>query len=145
MTPAAAGVREDEQGGVCFLHGWANGCWAADEEAAQRLAALQLVHLKAAARRAVAASVGTTTDTVWRWDKASRREGPSGLLSVLLMLVFLALLREPRVADATRIVPRHLGRMRAPDRAPEAKTIRRRLRALADELLANQSTGTGGV
>jgi len=24
---AAAGIREDEQGGVCFLYGWANGCW----------------------------------------------------------------------------------------------------------------------
>lgn len=61
------------------------------------------------------------------------------------MLVFLALLREPRVEDATRIVPQHLGRMLATDRAPEVKTIRRQLQTLADELLANQYAGTGGV
>ncbi|MHB8323236.1 MAG: hypothetical protein ACYDEA_04285 [Candidatus Dormibacteria bacterium] len=47
---ATAGILEDEQGGVSFLYGWANGCWTAGEDPARRLAALQLVHLKAATR-----------------------------------------------------------------------------------------------
>ncbi|EQD35699.1 homeodomain-like insertion element (DNA transposition), partial [mine drainage metagenome] len=54
-----------------------------------------------------------------------------GLRSVLLMLVFLAFLREPRAEGATRIVPQDLGRVLALDRAPEVKTLRRRLRELA--------------
>ena len=55
-----------------------------------------------------------------------------GLRSVLLTLVLLALLREPRAEGATRVVPADLGRILALDRAPEVSTIRRRLGELAD-------------
>jgi len=50
---------------------------------------------------------------------------------VLLMGVFLALLREPRAEAATRIRPADLGRVLGLDRAPEVKTLRRKLTELA--------------
>ena len=46
------------------------------------------------------------------------------------MLVFLALLREPRAEGATRVSPAALGRVLGLDRAPEVKTIRRKLAEL---------------
>ena len=69
------------------------------------------------------------------------RNGFYGLGSVLLALVFLALLREPRAEGATRIDPADLGRILALDRAPEVSTIRRKLTEVsqagkAGELLA---------
>ncbi len=77
---SVAGVMEDEQGGVCFLYGWANGCWDQGDDLSRRLAALQLVRVKAATRREVADGFGTTPATLWRWDKAYQQEGPAGLL-----------------------------------------------------------------
>ena len=49
---------------------------------------------------------------------------------MLLTLVLLALLREPRAEGATRIVPADLGRILALDRAPEVSTIRSKLAEL---------------
>jgi len=54
-----------------------------------------------------------------------------GLRSTLLMLLFLALLRDPRAEGATRIRPADLGRLLGLDRAPEVKTLRRKLTELA--------------
>jgi len=59
------------------------------------------------------------------------RKGFYGLRAVLLMGVFLALLREPRAEGATRIRPADLGRVLGLDRAPEVKTLRRKLAELA--------------
>src|SRR5450756_2032852 len=59
------------------------------------------------------------------------RKGFYGLRVTLLMGVFLALLREPRAEAATRIRPTDLGRMLGLDRAPEVKTLRRKLGELA--------------
>ena len=59
------------------------------------------------------------------------RKGFYGLRAVLLMGVFLALLREPRAEAATRIRPADLGRVLGLDRAPEVKTLRRKLTELA--------------
>jgi hypothetical protein len=50
---------------------------------------------------------------------------------MLVVLVFLALLREPRAEGATRVPPAALGRVLGLDRAPEVKTIRRKLAELA--------------
>src|SRR5674536_329956 len=47
------------------------------------------------------------------------------------MLLFLALLRDPRAEGATRIRPADLGRLLGLDRAPEVKTLRRKLTELA--------------
>jgi hypothetical protein len=59
------------------------------------------------------------------------RSGFYGLEVMLVVLVFLALLREPRAEGATRVPPAALGRVLGLDRAPEVKTIRRKLAGLA--------------
>ncbi len=69
------------------------------------------------------------------------KNGFYGLRSVLLTLVLLALLREPRAEGATRIVPADLGRILALDRAPEVGTIRRRLAEIAQQGKAGQLIG----
>src|SRR5580692_307002 len=59
------------------------------------------------------------------------RDGFYGLTATLLTLVFLALAGEPRAEGATRVPPAALGRVLGLDRAPEVKTIRRKLGELA--------------
>jgi Transposase protein/Helix-turn-helix domain len=59
------------------------------------------------------------------------RDGYYGLAATLLTLVFLALAGEPRAEGATRVPPAALGRVLGLDRAPEVKTIRRKLGELA--------------
>jgi hypothetical protein len=59
------------------------------------------------------------------------RNGFYGLELVLVACVFLALLREPRAEGATRVPPAALGRVLGLDRAPEVKTIRRKLAEFA--------------
>jgi transposase len=59
------------------------------------------------------------------------RKGFYGLRATLLMTLFLALLREPRAEGATRLRPADLGRLLGLDRAPEVKTLRRKLAELA--------------
>src|SRR3954447_8439965 len=59
------------------------------------------------------------------------RAGFYGLRTTLLTGVFLALLREPRAEGATRVNPADLGRVLGLDRAPEVKTLRRKLAELA--------------
>ena len=59
------------------------------------------------------------------------RKGFYGLRVTLLMGVFMALLREPRAEGATRMPPADLGRVLGLDRAPEVKTLRRKLTELA--------------
>ncbi len=69
------------------------------------------------------------------------RNGFYGLHSTLLMLVFLALLREPRAEGATRLGPADLGRVLGLDRAPEVKTIRRKLQEMASQKQAPELLG----
>ncbi len=59
------------------------------------------------------------------------KDGFYGLAATLLTLVFLALADEPRAEGATRVPPAALGRVPVLDRAPEVKTIRRKLGELA--------------
>jgi len=54
-----------------------------------------------------------------------------GLRSLVLTVVFAALVAEPRAEGLTRIDPVDLGRLLGLDRAPEVKTLRRRMAALA--------------
>src|SRR5665648_822369 len=58
-------------------------------------------------------------------------KGFYGLRATLLTGVFLALLREPRAEGAIRVAPSDLGRVLGLDRAPEVKTLRRKLSELA--------------
>ncbi len=69
------------------------------------------------------------------------RNGFYGLRSTLLMLVFLALLREPRAEGASRLGPADLGRVLGLDRAPEVKTIRRKLQEMASQKRAPELLG----
>ena len=59
------------------------------------------------------------------------KDGFYGLAATLLTLTFLALAGEPRAEGATRVPPGALGRVLGLDRAPEVKTIRRKLGELA--------------
>ncbi len=59
------------------------------------------------------------------------KDGFYGLSATLLTVVFLALAGEPRAEGATRVPPAALGRVLGLDRAPEVKTIRRKLGELA--------------
>jgi hypothetical protein len=75
------GVQPDgDGGGVAWVHGLAVFGWDAGDEAARRLAAVQLVRLGAASQRQVAAGFGTDPVTVWRWDTALRERGVAGLV-----------------------------------------------------------------
>jgi prepilin-type processing-associated H-X9-DG protein len=64
-----------------------------------------------------------------------------GLRSLVLSVVFAAVVGEPRTEGLTRIDPVDLGRLLGLDRAPEPKTLRRRMAALADANLADRLLG----
>lgn len=64
-----------------------------------------------------------------------------GLRSLVLTLVFAALWGEARVEGMTRVDPVDAGRVLGLDRAPEVKTIRRRMQALALEHKADRLLG----
>ncbi len=74
------GVERGGAGGVVWVHGLATFAWDAGDEASRRLAAVQLVRLRAATQRQVAAAFGTGPVTVWRWDCALREHGVAGLV-----------------------------------------------------------------
>lgn len=75
---------------------------------------------------AVTGLLEVCTDTYGRL-----RNGFYGLRPVVLTLLFLALLRDPRAEGLTRVTPADLGRVLGLDRAPEVKTLRRKLGELA--------------
>src|SRR5680860_495616 len=54
-----------------------------------------------------------------------------GLRSLVMAVVFAALVGEPRAEGLTRVDPTDAGRLLGLDRAPEVKTMRRRMEALA--------------
>jgi len=64
-----------------------------------------------------------------------------GLRSLVLTVVFAALLGEPRAEGLTRIDPVDIGRLLGLDRAPEVKTLRRRITKLAAESKAAELLG----
>lgn len=64
------------------------------------------------------------------------QKGFYGLKSCLLTMVFITLLREPHPEGITRLRPEDLGRLLGLDRAPEVKTLRRKLGELAGRNLA---------
>src|SRR4030081_1800983 len=76
-----AGIEENDKGGVVFVYGWATMSWGAGDEMGRRLAALQLVRLRVASQKQVAAGFTTDPATLWRWDQSQRAHGLAGLLS----------------------------------------------------------------
>lgn len=61
-----------------------------------------------------------------------------GLRSLVLCVVFAALLGEPRAEGLTRLDPLDVGRLIGLDRVPEVKTLRRRMEELAGQGVADR-------
>lgn len=75
----AAALVEDGDGGRVFLHGELVFAWDTDDLAGRRLAAVQLVRIKAATAVAVAAGFGVETETLRRWTTRMDESGIGGL------------------------------------------------------------------
>lgn len=76
----AAALAETEAGGVVFLHGQAAYAWDGGDEPSRRLAAVQLVRIKAAKAYEVASAFGVSTVTLWQWSRAFTDRGLAGLV-----------------------------------------------------------------
>jgi transposase len=74
------GVLAGEDGGLVAVHGLATFAWDAGDEAGRRLAAVQLVRLRAASQGQVAEAFGVDPATIWRWDQAVASAGVAGLV-----------------------------------------------------------------
>jgi len=70
IAPGVGVVDGPDGGGVVWVHGLATFAWDAGDEAARRLAGVQLWQLKAASQAQVAAGFGVIPVSVWRWAKA---------------------------------------------------------------------------
>ena len=74
------GLMAGDDGGLVTVHGLATFAWDAGDEAGRRLAAVQLVRLRAASQGQVAEAFGVDPATIWRWDQALAAEGVAGLV-----------------------------------------------------------------
>ena len=74
------GLVAGEDGGLVVVHGLATFAWDAGDEAGRRLAAVQLVRLRAVSQAQAAAAFGVDPVTVWRWDQALAAGGVAGLV-----------------------------------------------------------------
>jgi hypothetical protein len=81
LIGTAAALVEDESGGRVFLHGELALAWDVDDQVCRRLAAVQLVRIKAAKAVQVAAGFGVDPDTLRRWAKALNGAGPAALVA----------------------------------------------------------------
>src|SRR5450756_1389598 len=76
---AVAALVAGDDGGRVFIRGELCLVWDAGDEAGRRLAAVQLVRIKAASLMDVAAAFGVSTVTMWRWRKVMDASGAAGL------------------------------------------------------------------
>ena len=74
------GFLAGDEGGLVTVHGLATFAWDAGDEAGRRLAAVQLVRLRAASQGQVAEAFGVDPGTIWRWDQALAAGGVAGLV-----------------------------------------------------------------
>jgi transposase-like protein len=74
------GLVAGDDGGLVTVHGLATFAWDAGDEAGRRLAAVQLVRLRAASQGQVAGAFGVDPGTIWRWDQALAAGGVAGLV-----------------------------------------------------------------
>ena len=100
-----------EDGGLVTVHGLATFAWDAGDEAGLRLAAVQLVRLRAASQGQVAEAFGVDPGTIWRWDQALAADGVAGLVPAR---------RGPK--GASKLTPELAGRIAGLDAA--GKTLR---------------------
>ena len=80
IAPGVGLVTGGGGGGLVSVHGLATFAWDAGDEAGRRLAAVQLVRLRAAGQAQAAAAFGVDPVTVWRWDQALAAGGVAGLV-----------------------------------------------------------------
>ena len=80
IAPGVGVVAGPDGGAVVWVHGLATFAWDAGDEAARRLAAVQLVQLKAATQMQVAQAFGVIPVSVWRWAKALAGGGVAALV-----------------------------------------------------------------
>ena len=80
IAPGAGVADSPDGGGVVWVHGLATFAWDAGDEAARRLAAVQLLQLKAARQTQVAAAFGVIPLTLWRWQKDLAAGGVAALI-----------------------------------------------------------------
>ena len=80
IAPGVGLVCGEDGGGLVSVHGLATFAWDGGDEAGRRLAAVQLVRLRAASQVQAAAAFGVDPVTVWRWDQALAAGGVAGLL-----------------------------------------------------------------
>lgn len=76
----AAGILENDEGGVVFIWGNAAYAWDAGDEGARRFAAVQLVRTTTAKPGAVAGAFSVGVGTLWRWSKSFAEHGIGGLI-----------------------------------------------------------------
>src|SRR5271166_5897552 len=81
FAPGVGVVDGPDGGGVVWVHGLATFAWDTGDEAARRLAAVQLWQLKAARQAQVAAGFGVIPLTLWRWRKDLAGGGVAALVS----------------------------------------------------------------
>src|SRR5665647_3915410 len=77
---AVAALVQDDGGGRVFIRSELCFVWDAGDEAGRRLAAVQLVRIKAASLVDVAAAFAVSTVTLWRWCKVLAASGVEGLV-----------------------------------------------------------------
>ena len=80
IAPGVGLVTGEDGGGLVSVHGLATFAWDAGDEAGRRLAAVQLVRLRAVSQAQAAAAFGVDPVTVWRWDQALAAGGLAGLV-----------------------------------------------------------------
>ena len=113
------GFAAGDEGGLVIVHGLATFAWDAGDEAGRRLAAVQLVRLRAASQGQVAGAFGVDPATIWRWDQALAADGVAGLVQAR---------RGPK--GASKLTPQLVERIAAaaagpaPASAPRCRTAR---------------------
>jgi len=80
IAPDVGMLAGGDGSGLVTVHGLATFAWDAGDEAGRRLAAVQLVRLRAASQGQVAEAFGVDPGTIWRWDKALAAGGVAGLV-----------------------------------------------------------------
>ena len=106
IAPGVGLVTGDDGGGLVSVHGLATFAWDAADEAGRRLAAVQLVRLRAVSQARAAAAFGVDPVTVWRWDRALAAGGVAGLVPAR---------RGPK--GASKLTPQLAARIRERDAA----------------------------
>jgi hypothetical protein len=76
---AVAALVQDDEGGRVFIRGELCFVWDGGDEAGRRLAAVQLVRIKAASLVDVPGAFAVSTVTLWRWCKELDASGTAGL------------------------------------------------------------------